>query len=168
MKYISRVQNKEFKISLKEKNGQLFAKLGTEQIPIQLFKTSGHSVYSALIGKRSFEVEIVKNDSDYLLHYRGNNFKIAVEDERLLHLKKFTGNLKTDMHEKELKAPMPGLVVAIEVSEGQAVKQGDGLIIFEAMKMENELNAPFDAVIKKITTKTGTAVDKNQTLILFE
>lgn len=168
MNYISRIENKEFKVCLEEKNGQLFTCVDAEQIPIYLFSTNRPSVYSALIGNRSFEVEIIKNAADYHVFYRGNNLHIQVEDERLQQLQKFTGMKKTEIQQKELKAPMPGLIVAIEVQEGQAVKQGDGLIIFEAMKMENEIKAPFNTTIRKINVQTGAAVDKNQTLILFE
>jgi biotin carboxyl carrier protein len=67
----------------------------------------------------------------------------------------------------ELKAPMPGLVLDIVVSEGQEVKKGDALVVLEAMKMENILKSPADVVVKKISVKKGTAVEKNQVLVLF-
>ncbi len=65
----------------------------------------------------------------------------------------------------DLKAPMPGLVIDVAVSEGQQVKKGDTLVVLEAMKMENTLKAPGDAVVKKIHIEKGVTVEKNQVLI---
>jgi biotin carboxyl carrier protein len=63
---------------------------------------------------------------------------------------------------------MPGLIVKVEVEIGQDVKKGDGLIIIEAMKMENELKAAYSGKIKAINVQTGQPVEKNQILIEFE
>jgi biotin carboxyl carrier protein len=66
---------------------------------------------------------------------------------------------------KEIKAPMPGLVLDVSVQPGQSVKQGDRLLILVAMKMENSILIPADAVIKSIAVKPGQAVEKGQLLI---
>jgi len=70
--------------------------------------------------------------------------------------------------EKELKSPMPGLVTAIEVKQGDLVVAGQGVVIVEAMKMENELKAKFDGKVKSIKVKEHQAVDKDEVLIVFE
>jgi len=67
----------------------------------------------------------------------------------------------------DIKAPMPGMVLNILVTEGQEVKKGDPLIVLEAMKMENILKSPTDGTIKKIAITKGIAVEKNQLLIQF-
>lgn len=67
-----------------------------------------------------------------------------------------------------IKSPMPGLILQIQVEEGQTVHKGDILLSLEAMKMENVMKAPHDGVIKKIMVKTQDKVDKNQSLIEFE
>ena len=67
----------------------------------------------------------------------------------------------------DLKAPMPGLVVEVSVSEGQEIKKGDKLVVLEAMKMENILKSPADGVVKKVNVKKGNTVEKNEVLILF-
>ncbi|RYF88885.1 MAG: biotin/lipoyl-binding protein, partial [Chitinophagaceae bacterium] len=69
---------------------------------------------------------------------------------------------------KDIKAPMPGLVLEVAVSEGQQVKEGDKLLILVAMKMENSISIHTDAVIKKIAVKAGQAVDKGQLLVELE
>ena len=66
-----------------------------------------------------------------------------------------------------LKAPMPGMVLAIPVQEGQAVKKGDTLVVLEAMKMENALKAPHDAVVSAIQAEAGKPVEKGTVLLSF-
>lgn len=67
-----------------------------------------------------------------------------------------------------LKAPMPGLVIRVEVAEGDEVEEGQGLVIVEAMKMENELRAEQPARVTRVLAIEGEAVDKDQVLVEFE
>ena len=69
---------------------------------------------------------------------------------------------------KDVKAPMPGLVLEIMVSAGDEVKEGDALIILEAMKMENVIKAPGEGVVKSIVVKAKDAIEKNAVLIEME
>ena len=64
-----------------------------------------------------------------------------------------------------IAAPMPGTILDIKVTEGQAVKAGDILLILEAMKMENEIVAPADGIVKSIHTSKGTSVSSGDALI---
>ena len=63
---------------------------------------------------------------------------------------------------------MPGLVLRVQVTPGQAVAAGTGLVVLEAMKMENELKAPTPAVVKAVRVQPGEAVEKGQVLLEFE
>ncbi|WP_157065557.1 biotin/lipoyl-containing protein, partial [Thermococcus celericrescens] len=67
--------------------------------------------------------------------------------------------------EGAVTAPMPGKILRILVREGEQVKTGQGLVVLEAMKMENEIPAPKDGVVKKILVKEGDTVDTGQALI---
>ena len=67
--------------------------------------------------------------------------------------------------EGAVTAPMPGKILRILVKEGEQVKTGQGLLVLEAMKMENEIPAPKDGVVKKILVKEGDTVDTGQPLI---
>ena len=68
----------------------------------------------------------------------------------------------------EIRAPMPALVVRIEVKEGESVHEGQGLVILEAMKMENEIKAQASGKVKEIRISAGKAVEKDELLILLE
>ena len=64
-----------------------------------------------------------------------------------------------------IKAPMPGIILSVNVEENQEVKEGETLLILEAMKMENAIIAPKDGVIKSIFIKSGKTVDKGELMI---
>ncbi|MNR65826.1 2-oxoglutarate carboxylase large subunit [compost metagenome] len=68
---------------------------------------------------------------------------------------------------KEIKAPMPGLVLNVMVQEGQEVGKGDNLLVLEAMKMENIIKSPDSGIVKKILITKGDKVEKNEVLIQF-
>ena len=68
----------------------------------------------------------------------------------------------------EIKAPMPGIIVSINVQEGANVSVGDNILVIEAMKMENNITAPKAGVIKKIHTKVGSEVQNGQLLVSIE
>jgi len=169
MNYITKIHDTEYKINLLEKEGnQVIAEIDGESIPIQLTEADGSHIFSAIVGNTSYELEIRRNGKSYLLFYNGISLESLVEDERMARLKKSMGQSATQVRVKEVKAPMPGLVVTVEVEPGQKVKKGDGLLIIEAMKMENEIKAPFDATVKEIKVGIKQAVEKNQVLIIFE
>ncbi|MCF8257766.1 MAG: biotin/lipoyl-binding protein [Flavobacteriales bacterium] len=67
----------------------------------------------------------------------------------------------------EVKAPMPGLVVKVLVKEGSSVHKGEGVIVLEAMKMENIIKSPTDGIIATIEVQQGRTVDKNQVMMRF-
>ncbi|NLL03121.1 MAG: biotin/lipoyl-binding protein [Clostridiales bacterium] len=66
-----------------------------------------------------------------------------------------------------VKAPMPGSILSVNVTNGQSVKQGDVVVILEAMKMENEILAPSDGVIKQVLVSKGNTVDTNDILVVL-
>lgn len=94
-------------------------------------------------------------------------FTVDAVDERTRAIREMTGGADAET-EKVVVAPMPGLVLKVEVEVGQAVKAGQGVIIVEAMKMENELKAPADGVVAKILVQERQTVDKGATLLVLE
>jgi biotin carboxyl carrier protein len=93
---------------------------------------------------------------------------VELQDEKHQILSKLgAGSARTD-GPFILRAPMPGLVKVIEASAGQQVEKGSGLVILEAMKMENELRSTLDGVIKSVHVNTGQAVEKDQPLMTIE
>lgn len=98
---------------------------------------------------------------------RGEQFDIEVLDERTRHIRDLAGVAKPEAAGGVLRAPMPGLVAKVLTSPGAQVARGDGVIILEAMKMENELKAPGAGVVTRILVQPGGAVEKGAVLIEF-
>ncbi len=103
----------------------------------------------------------------WLVQRRGDRFEIDVVDERTHHIQSLVGEGKAAAGPAALKAPMPGLVVRILAEAGQAVTADQGLVVLEAMKMENELRAAGPGVVEQIHATPGQAVEKGAVLISF-
>jgi biotin carboxyl carrier protein len=98
----------------------------------------------------------------------GERLEVEVLDERTRHIRGLTEGGNQRRAAEVLKAPMPGLVVRVQTREGEAVTAGAGLIVLEAMKMENELKAAAPGVVKSVRVAPGEAVEKGQVLVEFE
>lgn len=168
MKYIARIEDKNYQIDMTETDGKLEVKLDGKSVSVDFAQVKPPNFFSFLVDNRSFDVEIIKNSGSYWVNMNGRKYECFLEDEKISRLKDIAGFKKEILHEKELKTPMPGLVLAIEVKEGDLVKTGQGVAIVEAMKMENELKAKFDGRVKKIKVKPGQAVDRDEVLVIFE
>ena len=104
----------------------------------------------------------------WALSAAGERSEVEVLDERARHIRSLTNGGDRQRVAPVLKAPMPGLVLRVQAAPGQSVAQGAGLVVLEAMKMENELKAPASAVVKAVRVQPGEAVEKGQVLVEFE
>lgn len=95
----------------------------------------------------------------------GRPFIVKVEDERSRLLKSVLRGTTSGKSELTLRAPMPGLITRIEVQEGETIKEGQGLVILEAMKMENEIRASLNARVSSVHVKLKQSVDKGDALV---
>ena len=93
---------------------------------------------------------------------------LEIKDETALLLERFGFDDGSAAAEREIRAPMPGLVLRVLVEPGQAVEEGDGLVVLEAMKMENELRATAAGVVAAVHAQDGAAVGKNDLLVELE
>jgi len=99
------------------------------------------------------------------LHLRGRLVRADVVDERTRVIREMTGSAGGPTGPSPILAPMPGLVVRVEVQEGDVVQAGQGVVIVEAMKMENELTSQADAIVTRVHVTEGQAVEKDQLLV---
>jgi pyruvate carboxylase subunit B len=119
-----------------------------------------------LLGGESWTVACQRLDNGrWALGAAGERFEIEVQDDRSKQIEALTGQTTKRAHSGVVKAPMPGLVVRVEVSEGQDVEAGAGLVVVEAMKMENELRATHAGVVAQIHVSAGQAVEKGAPLV---
>ena len=98
----------------------------------------------------------------------GERLEVEVLDERTRHIRSLTGGGDQRRAAAVLKAPMPGLVVRVQAQPGDVVTAGAGLVVLEAMKIENELKAAASGIVKSVRVAPGEAVEKGQVLVEFE
>ena len=134
---------------------------------IDIYKKSENQ-YHLIADHKSYDA-FLKNSNFNAKHYtvliNDTEYQVQISDALDMQISKMGLKAVSSSKENDLKAPMPGLIVSVEVTEGDQVKEGDGLLILEAMKMENTLVAPKDGQITKIAVKAGAKVEKNELLI---
>jgi len=132
-----------------------------------LAPVSGTPVYHLLLGGASWTVaaEPLEGPGRWVLGLVGERVEVAVQDERSRGIEAASGKSKRAGGGGTVRAPMPGLVVRIEVAEGQRVDAGAGLVVVEAMKMENELRAPRPGMVQTVHVAVGQAVEKGASLV---
>jgi biotin carboxyl carrier protein len=170
MKYKVTNDVSEFDIEVIERDSKLkvlIGKANTEEFDVD-FKTAGQgSVHSMLVNDNSFRVIIDRKKNKHAVYTRGYRFEFNVEDERTYLMRSLIGGGPAKSG-GEMKAPIPGLVSKFLLNEGESVTQGQGVLILEAMKMENEIKSPASGKIKKILVQTGKNVEKGQPLFIVE
>ena len=162
MRYVTTVDGKEYEIEVVDER---HIRIGDRLIAVDFKSISGQLVFSLILDGKSYESFVYHTDEDWQVLLRGRQFQVKVEDEREKRLKAAAGGGIAEGGEFHLKAPMPGLVVAVPVSEGQQVEKGQVLVILESMKMQNELKSPRDGVVDRIRVKPGESVEQKQTLL---
>ncbi len=128
-------------------------------------------MYHVIKGGKSYKAELLSWNTEqkaFLFRIEGIEVETIVQDKFDLLLEKMGINTGAAQKMKELKAPMPGLIIGISVKEGDTIENGTPLIVLEAMKMENIIRAQGEGIVKKINVKTSDSVEKNQVLITFE
>ncbi len=119
---------------------------------------------------RSYNVEVISfNSSEKTAEIKVNNnvYSITAKDQFDILLDKLGLSSLNAAKISEIKAPMPGMVLKVFVTEGMKISKGDNLFILEAMKMENIIKSPADVTVKTVKIKHGDKVEKGQILMLF-
>lgn len=124
-----------------------------------------------LNNKNKVEASLLDSDfasRTYNIRLRGNSYKIKLQNKLDQQIEEMGLSLGNKATTSMVDAPMPGLVLSVLVKEGDHVEEGDGLLVLEAMKMENKLVAPRSGVIKSVHVTASQTVDKGIVLIEFE
>jgi biotin carboxyl carrier protein len=120
-----------------------------------------------IVDNRSFEIEVDNSEDQYRVLVDGRNYHVHLVDERRLRVGGAQSSLQLQGRQK-VAVPMPGKVIAVLVSEADTVEKGQGLVIVEAMKMENEVRSPVAGQVKEIRVKPGDAVEAGAVLAIVE
>jgi len=104
----------------------------------------------------------------YTLWVDGFRFEVEALDERSRAIRELAASTAKPSGPAPLVAPMPGMIVRVQVTEGEVVQPGQGLVVMEAMKMENELRATAAGAVRRVHVAAGTAVEKGALLLEME
>ena len=162
MKYITTVADADFMIEVvDEKHLRVNEKL----LEVDFAAVSGQPVYSLIIDGKSYEAYINPSEEVWEVLMLGRLYTASVVDEREKRLRAAGSAEAFGEGEYQLRAPMPGLIVAILVSEGEEVEKGQVLAILESMKMQNELRSPRVGTVTRVRVKGGDRVEQKATLM---
>ncbi len=149
-----------------ERNGNLWdAKLDGKTVVIDAI-LSRPGVISMIVDGRNYEVKREQAASDLHFWVNGARYVAEVRDPRSLRSRR--GGAESAEGPKKLTAPMPGKVVRVLVKEQDEVEQGQGVVVVEAMKMQNELKSPKKGVVQKVLATEGAAVNAGDVLAIIE
>lgn len=162
MKYITTIGEHEFIIEIIDE-GHIM--LDGQLVEVDFDSISDQPVFSLLVDGKSYEAYVYPDEEGWQVLLHGDRYMAQVEDEREKRLRASLGGQVADRGEFHLKAPMPGLVISVQVHEGQKVQMGDVLLVLESMKMQNELKSPRAGTVARVRVKGGDSVEQRQTLL---
>ena len=167
MAFIARLGEKTYTVDIEEIGKSLYRVSVDGSEFLVDGKKTGLTNYSLIVDNRSFEVEVDVKEDEYRVLVDGRNYHIDLVDERRVRL----GGLQSGIElqgRQNVSVPMPGKIIAVLVAEGDRVEKGQGLVIVEAMKMENEVRCPINGEVKEVRVKTGDAVEAGAVLAVVE
>lgn len=162
MKYITVVGNRSYVIDI-EREGEIVQDGTAHALDLRAIDQEG--LYSLIVDDKSYEALVEEADGQLRVVIDGTHYSVSVIDERAKRLAEAAGAFTPISGEQGIKSPMPGLIVAIPVNEGDAVKKGQVVLVLESMKMENEIKATRDGVITGIKVVPRQAVEQGQMLL---
>ncbi|HED03276.1 MAG TPA: biotin/lipoyl-binding protein [Candidatus Fraserbacteria bacterium] len=152
-----------------DRRGRLWAEVEGQRMVVELRPLAGRALYTLIWGRRSIGLGCAGRGSGYRLQREGQVYHPVKVERSAVHAlrRHLKGRSLARSDRLELRAHLPGLVVKVAGQPGQLVRQGQGLVIIEAMKMENELRAPCDCLIEAIKVKVGAEVKRGTLLCIL-
>jgi pyruvate carboxylase subunit B len=166
MKYYVRIGEKELEVLI---DGETIT-LDAESVRAHVETLAGTPVQLVSIGNEVHRVLARRGNQRGQYDLSADGFRLTVEalDERARAIRELSGTAARPSGPAHLAAPMPGLIVRVNVGEGDQVRAGQGLVVMEAMKMENELRATAAGVVRRVLVSAGSAVEKGALLLEME
>jgi biotin carboxyl carrier protein len=167
MAFIARLGEQSYSVEIEEIGKSLYRVAIDGNEFLVDGKKTGRTNYSLIVDNRSFEIEVDSAEDEYWVLVDGRNYHVQLVDERRVRVGGDQSDLQLRGRQK-VSVPMPGKVIEVLVAEGDSVERGQGLVIVEAMKMENEVRSPTAGEVKEIKVKPGDAVEGGAVLVIVE
>ena len=166
MKYVVSVNGRDVEVVITSKG----VELGGECFDASLEELEGSSIYVLRVGDTQDRLLVRRGPTrgQYTLSLAGFRFELEALDERSRAARALAAKATAASGPAPLSAPMPGMIIRLNVQEGDKVHVGQGLVVMEAMKMENELRASAPGTVRRVLVSPGTAVEKGTLLLELE
>jgi len=157
------LNNKEYRLNVEQKIGnEIVVSLGKKQYRVSVEFISGDEILLTIEG-RIHNVIVNSNTLFYSVYINGRFFKIEKKA-----VSQILGKKGAKLQKKDIKTSMPGRIVKVYMKEGDKVKEGQAVLVLEAMKMQNEIKSPQSGVITKINPVAGDSVEAGALLFSVE
>ncbi len=140
-------------------------KINGKKKDIKIFESEEGFTYIEYKSKKYLADIIEKNQNKYVVLINGTSYSFTIESPISFKRRKFLAGSKQASKMESVTAPMPGKIIEMLVEENSKIKEGEAILILEAMKMQNEITSQFSGKIKKVCVKAGDTVAKDQVLI---
>jgi biotin carboxyl carrier protein len=167
MIYYAKLRDSERKVEIGKHGSTYTVVIDGQTFTADAKMIDGPASMSIIVNKKCCDVVITRVGKTSMVSICGEEFEIELQDE-LEHRGLVSAAHHMELDVEEIKAPMPGLIVSIEVEKGQEVDAGSPIVIVEAMKMQNEISNLMKGRIKQILVKEGEVVESKQTLVIIE
>jgi biotin carboxyl carrier protein len=165
MTYDIIIDGKHYRLEMQAVDGGWHCRLDGKEVPIDAVLT-GRDVLSLLIDGKSYEIKRERGVNDLHLWVGSARYEVEVHDPRSLRSRK--ASAVDEKGPKKLLAPMPGKVVRVLLAENSDVEAGQGILVVEAMKMQNEIKSPKKGTVQKIVATEGANVNAGDVLAIVE
>ncbi len=168
MRYVATVEGAEQELEIEElgEAGTFQVRLGERELEADL-RQIGPSSFSIIIGNRSFDLDVVRDGEELLVFSRAGVTRLTLENAAR-RVTRGAAARREVSGRAEMRAMMPGRVVSVLVQPGDEVEAGQGVVVVEAMKMENELKSPKKGKVAEVKVVAGQTVEKGELLAVIE
>ena len=166
MIYYAKLMDCERKVEIKKEGCTYSCTIDGKSFAADARLIDGPTAMSLIVNRKCYEVMITPAGRTMIVSTEGDEFELELRNE-LERLSLGSGDHHPDLEVEEITAPMPGVVVSVEVEKGQDVSAGSPVVIVEAMKMQNEISTIRGGKVKEILVKAGDVVDSRQTLLVI-
>lgn len=168
MKLKALIGDREEELNVRVEDGRVSARIGDRVYELELREPSpdtyllflGAEVHECRVNRRAASKEV------FDVNIRGRSYEVTIVDPKRLR-----SGQNSDRHQHgavEIRAQMPGKVVRVQIEAGASVEKGTGIVVVEAMKMQNEMKSPREGVVVSINVKAGDTVNAGDVLAVIE
>ena len=165
MTYEVAIDGKQYHLELERDRGRWVCRLNGREIQMDAV-LARPDVVSVLINGKAYEIKRERTATDMHLWVGSARYEAVLRDPRSLRSRK--GGAADEKGPKKLLAPMPGKIVRVLIAEKGEVEAGQGILVVEAMKMQNELKSPKKGIVQKLAVRDGDNVNAGDVLAVVE